>query len=170
MQALEIYELAIKEKDNKAKYLLPVWIDQLNEAKDFSKDKLHEKFDQIKHAQILEGFMIYGLHNLELNAFQLISYVQTFLEICEPSQNVDVFLNTAGSPLEILIASKVKSITCIETDYPFFLANKHMALNLDHVFQDVLPFLSLSDFEFATKLEAYFKAVPHTLNLADVKF
>lgn len=58
----------------------------------------------------------------------------TFLE----QQNFKVFLQSDGSPLELLIFSMIPTIsgfiTGFETDYPLQLANKGVCLNLDHVF------------------------------------
>jgi hypothetical protein len=44
---------------------VPVWIDHLNEAQDFSKEKYMSKLESVASSEVCSGFMLYGLQNLD---------------------------------------------------------------------------------------------------------
>lgn len=97
--------------------------------------------------------MLYGLPNEELSAPEkyqkILALYETmgawfkdekdFKAFLERS-NFQVFLQSEGSPLELLMFTLIPTIsgfiTGFETDYPLQLANNGICLNLDHVFDE----------------------------------
>ena len=114
MQALEIYE----NVNSDAKLLVPVWIDMLADAQDFVCEKYQEKLNNVIESKPPAGLMIYGLNHSQTQLDKIIELRR---------DNLKIIVAGNGSPEEL---KQLRGMS-FETDYPFELANKGIALNVE---------------------------------------